>query len=165
MGIRALGAGVLLWTGCANMPHTAPDTNPGALRGIDFQSEIAILESFPVQLAGTVQITNRRETAVSLTFPDDCVALLRIYDREGARNAPVWDQRGSPACEPKPLTVALAPGGTAAVRVPTVSAYEILSDNLPDGSYRVTVYLQPNGNVIEAEAGSVDLAIPREGGR
>ena len=159
-------AGVLLAAACANPTRTAPDAaqRSNALRGIDFQPQVAVLESFPIQLAGSVQITNRRETAVALTFPSECVALLRVYERQGTRNAPVWDQRGIPTCETESITLHLTPGGTASVRVPTATAYEILGDSLPDGSYRLTVYLQPNGNVIEAEAGLVDLAVRREGG-
>jgi hypothetical protein len=152
---------------CANSTRTAPDAaihGADGLRGIDFAPDLLIMESFPVQLAGTVRITNRRERGVSLTFPNDCIVLLRIYDRQGARNAPVWDQRGAPACHPETARLDVPSGGTVAVRIPTVSAYEILGDGLPDGTYRATLYLQPNGQVIEAEAGAVDLAVPRQGG-
>lgn len=151
---------------CANSANTAPESIHGVdgLRGIDFVPELLVMESFPVQLAGTVRITNRRERGVNLTFPNDCIALLRVYDRQGTRNAPVWDQRGAPACHRETVTLDVPPGGTVAVRVASVSAYEILGDSLPDGSYRATLYLQPNGQVVEAEAGSVDLAVPRQGG-
>lgn len=159
-----LGALPVAIAACANATSTAPDTVQGTdgLRGIDFHPEILVMESFPVQLAGSVQITNRRERGVRLTFPDDCVALLRAYDHDGTRNAPVWDQRGLPACDADPsFSLNIPAGGTVAVRVPTVSAYDILGDDLPDGTYRLTVHLEPNGQVVEAEAGAVDLAIPR----
>lgn len=163
--MRRLLAGIVVTAlaACANATSTAPGAvhGIGALRGIDFLPDVAVMESFPVQLAGTVRITNRREAGATLTFPHSCMALLRVYDRQGARNAPVWDQRTVTPCEADPVALDLPPGGTAAVRVPTVSAYEILGDSLADGTYRVTLYLQPNGKVVEAEAGSVDLAVPR----
>lgn len=163
MGRLLIGIAVTSVAACANAASTAPGAihGSGALRGIDFLPEMAVMESFPVQLAGTVRITNRRESGATLSFPNSCVALLRVYDRLGGRNAPVWDQRTVTPCEVDPVALDLPPGGTAAVRVPTVSAYEILGDSLADGAYRVTLYLQPNGNVVEAEAGSIDLAVPR----
>ncbi|MGH7564396.1 MAG: hypothetical protein ACREK5_08230, partial [Gemmatimonadota bacterium] len=72
-----------------------------------------------------------------------------------------WDQAENLACTMALVPVELAPGATHEVRAPTVSAYEILDDELPDGEYRITVYLRPDGGVVEIDAGTTDLAIPR----
>ena len=43
-----------------------------------------------------------------------------------------------------------------------MSAADILRDNLPDGKYRVTVYLAlVEGGLLEVDAGEVELAVPR----
>ena len=45
---------------------------------------------------------------------------------------------------------------------PTASAYEILGAELPDGEYRIAVYLRPiEAAEVEVVAGTTDLAIPR----
>ena len=59
------------------------------------------------------------------------------------------------------VPVELAPGATREVPTPTASAYDILGEDLPDGKYRITIYLRPDGAVVEIDAGTTDLAIPR----
>ena len=60
------------------------------------------------------------------------------------------------------LPVELAPGEEQTVPTPTASAYEILGTDLPDGDYRITVYLRPiDVGEVEIDAGTTDLAIPR----
>jgi hypothetical protein len=60
------------------------------------------------------------------------------------------------------VSVELGPGEERVLPTASVSAYEILAGGLPDGSYRITVYLRPvEAEVIELEAGTADLAIPR----
>ena len=45
---------------------------------------------------------------------------------------------------------------------PVVSAADILDEELPDGTYEMTIYFRAmGGEEIEIELGGVDLAIPR----
>ncbi|MGH7550397.1 MAG: hypothetical protein ACREK3_06520 [Gemmatimonadota bacterium] len=127
--------------------------------GIEYRADVAVMESFPVQLAGNVGITNLSGEARTVTFPAGCVALLRAYRPGGAD--PVWDQALEVVCTMALVPMELPPGATHEVRTPTVRAHEILDEELPDGEYRITVYLRPNGGVVEIDAGTTDLAIPR----
>jgi hypothetical protein len=127
--------------------------------GIEYKGDVAVMESFPVQLRGRVTIANRSGETRTVTFPDGCVALLRAY-RPG-ESEPVWDQSGEQACTMALVPVELAPGATQEVPTPTASAYEILGEDLPDGEYRITIYLRPDGGMVEIDAGTTDLAIPR----
>ena len=40
-----------------------------------------------------------------------------------------------------------------------MSAATILGDSLPNGNYRITVYLRP-GEIVELDVGTADLAVP-----
>jgi hypothetical protein len=156
--------------GCAT-PSTSPDNNrddggddaprTGTViqNEIEYEGDVLVMESFPVQLAGQVTITNRGSGTRSVVFPDGCVALLRAY-RPG-ESTPVWDQASEVACTMALVEMELRPGEPQEIRTPTASGYEILDDQLPDGQYRITIYLRPDGGQVEIEAGTVDLAIPR----
>lgn len=137
----------------------APRSGAVVRDGIEYRADVAVMESFPVQLAGRVTLTNRSDARRTVTFPDGCVALLRAY-RPGEAE-PVWDQAEDLACTMALVPVELAADATHEVRAPTVSAYEILGEDSPDGEYRITVYLRPDGEVVEIDAGTTDLAIPR----
>jgi hypothetical protein len=126
--------------------------------GVEYRADVLVMESFPVQLAGRVTITNATGARVDLTFPDGCVVLLRAY-RGGER---VWDQSGDIACTMALVQVALARGESRTVPAPNVSAYEILGDELPDGAYEIRAYLRPDGGEVEISAGTVPLAVPRD---
>ena len=115
-----------------------------------------IAESFPVQLGITVELANESTTQKSVTFPDGCVVLMRAYD---GGTEPVWDMGNTVACTLALVEVDLAPGESQEFRVGLVSAATILGDSLPDGEYRITVYLRP-GRIVELEAGIADLAVP-----
>lgn len=154
-----LGIGLAL--GCAGATGPPRSIAPGGLRGIDFEPDLTVRNEFPVQLSGVIEVTNRRRTPVVLTFPRGCAARLRVYEEQGSRVAPVWDQRGAGSCAPGPLTLDLAPGASSALELPAVNAHDILGDSLPAGEYRLTIYLEPDGQVIEVEAGRVDLAVSR----
>ena len=127
--------------------------------GIEYTGEVLVMESFPVQLSGRVTIANRSGETRTVTFPDGCVALLRAY-RPG-ESEPVWDQSGEQACTMALVPVELAPGATQEVPTPTASGYDILGEDLPDGEYRITIYLRPDGGEVEIDAGTAALAIPR----
>lgn len=164
---RSLALATLLACSGANTPIT--DGNPpgdgsplgGAVvqDGIEYTGEVLVMESFPVQLSGRVTIANRSGETRTITFPDGCVALLRAY-RPG-ESEPVWDQSGEQACTMALVPVELAPGATQEVPTPTASGHDILGEDLPDGGYRITIYLRPDGEVVEIDAGTTDLAIPR----
>jgi hypothetical protein len=124
--------------------------------GIDYRGDLAILESFPVQLAATVRLENVGDAERTLEFPEGCVLLLRAY-RGGER---VWDQSEDVGCTQAVVPVTLAPGERHEARA-HASAYDVLDGGLPDGRYRITGYLRPDGAEVEVELGRADLAIPR----
>lgn len=157
--------------GGAASTTTAPAGDPGALtgavvrNGIEYEADVRVMESFPVQLAATVTVTNRGTEERTVTFSDGCLALLRAYRSDGG--GPVWDQAGEMGCTQALVPVTLAPGESRELQVPTVSAYEILGDALPDGDYRIVAYVRvvDDGGVdtIEIDAGTAALAVPRPG--
>lgn len=148
---------------------TIPDPGPGpggnrssliVRDGIEYRAEVFVMESFPVQLSGRATVTNRSDHPRTVTFVDGCVVLMRVYRPEGG--SPVWDQASVSGCTMALVPVELGPGEGRMLPGGGVSAYEILADGLPDGDYRVTIYLRPvEAEVIELDAGTTDLAIPR----
>lgn len=127
--------------------------------GVEYTADVRVMESFPVQLAGTMTLTNRSTETRELSFPDGCVALLRAY--HPGESAPIWDQAHEMGCTMAIVPLTLAPGESQEYQTPTSSAADILGDDHPDGEYRITVYVRPQGGVVEVEGGTVDLAIPR----
>lgn len=127
--------------------------------GIEYRGEILVMESFPVQLAGKVTITNRGGSSRTVVFPDGCVALLRAY--HPGEPGPVWDQASEVACTMALVEVTLAPGESRNAATATASAHDVLDEGLPDGKYRMTIYLRPDQGTVEIDGGTVDLAIPR----
>lgn len=158
----------LILAGCATPPNdgtTAP-RDVGGPRGdvvvrddIEYRGDVLVMESFPVQLRGTVAITNRGNTARTVVFPDGCVALLRAYRLDEAD--PIWDQASEVACTMALVEMRLQPGESQDVQTPTARGYDILGGRLPDGRYRITIHLRPDQGSVEVEGGTVDLAIPR----
>ena len=147
---------------------TPPDAVPGGGRltgsvlrdGIEYRAEVLVMESFPVQLSGRATLRNASSEARTVTFPDGCVALLRAY--RGQASGPVWDQGAGVACTQALVPVVLGPGEEREIATPTASGYDILGTELPDGEYRIAVYLRPvESPVVEIVAGTTDLAIPR----
>ena len=145
-----------------------PDTGspPGARtsgtvrsQGLDFQGVLDVMESFPVQLAGKVTITNPGSSDRRIDL-GSCVPLIRVY-RPG-EDEPVWDQAEEVICPAVLIRHELAPGESIELHGPRASAADILNVRLPDGTYRVTLVVQPvEGDEVELEVGTVDLAIPR----
>ncbi|HKY59683.1 MAG TPA: BsuPI-related putative proteinase inhibitor [Gemmatimonadota bacterium] len=165
--LRSLAAATLVACTGASTP-TSDGSTPGAgsprggavvQDGIEYTGDVAVMESFPVQLRGRVTIANRSGEDRTVIFPDGCVALLRVY-RPGD-SEPVWDQAGEQMCTMALVPLALAPGASREVSTPTASGHDILGEELPDGEYRVAIYLRPDGGLVEIDAGTVDLAIPR----
>ena len=128
--------------------------------GFEIAVDVAVMESFPVQLAGSMTFTNPGSEERTLQT-DVCWPLLRAY-RPG-EDTPVWDQLEEGACAMlQPRTDVVEPGASIRFQTPVVSAAHILDDELPDGTYRITVYFQVMGEgEIEREAGEVELAVSR----
>jgi hypothetical protein len=116
------------------------------------------MESFPVQLSGRATLTNRAGEPRTVVFADGCVVRCgptgpRVGVRSGNCAHDIAPRRSFPWISIR---------GRAEFQAPTVSAYDILKADLPDGDYRIAVYLRPvDGPVIEIDAGTTDLAIPR----
>jgi hypothetical protein len=128
--------------------------------GIEYRAEVLVMESFPVQLSGRATLTNRADEPRTVVLADGCVVLMRAYRPQGG--GPVWDQAHEIGCTQALVPVELEPGEEREFSAPTASAYEILRADLPDGEYRIAVYLRPvDGPVVEIDAGTTDLAIPR----
>jgi hypothetical protein len=128
--------------------------------GFEIAVDVAVMESFPVQLAGSMTFTNPGSDDRTLQT-DVCWPLLRAY-RPG-EETPVWDQLEEGACAMlQPRTDVVQPNASIRFETPVASAADILDDELPDGTYRITVYFQVMGEgEIEREAGEVELAVPR----
>ena len=150
---------VLLSLGCMREPP--PPLTPPAppLRGLDFSADLDVSGRSPQRIETTVEIKNRRSVPATLQFPISCYGLLRAYD--GIRDAPVWEQEPGEGCPEEPASLSLMPGEEREVEIPTVLARDVLGAALPDGSYRFTVLLVPDGNVLEIVAGEADLQRPR----
>ncbi|MFN2433617.1 MAG: hypothetical protein ABR599_12530 [Gemmatimonadota bacterium] len=156
-------ASVLLQVACVSRGESAGDpVRPGAAGdtaedGLAYSGDLAVLESFPVQLVPHVVVRNTSQEERSLTFPDGCVVLLRAYVGERL----VWDQSRQVGCTMALQTVTVARGGSRRLSGATVSAYEVLGDSLPDGTYRMAAYLRPDLGDVEVSLGEVSLAVPR----
>lgn len=146
-----------------NGPRTGTDPDrpaaPAGVADLVLTADVAVMESFPVQLRGTLTVQNPTDEAVTFDV-GGCPVFLRAYRTAGG--GPVWDQASATACTMILRTVTLAPGASEVFQTPTASAGDILGDALPDGTYRVVIYLAlAPGGEREAAAGDVQLAIPR----
>lgn len=146
----------------ADRPAAEPAGGPATPRpngDLGVEADVVVMESFPVQLKGTMRVENRSAQPISFDV-GGCPVFLRAYGPTGGE--PVYDQAASTTCIMILETVTLEPGGARTFETPTVSAADILGGNLPDGTYRLTVYLPmiERGELV-ADAGEVQLAIPR----
>lgn len=126
--------------------------------GLVYSADTAVMESFPVQLATTLYITNPSPVPVQVSFPDGCVVLLRAYPADS--DEPVWDLGQHVACTMAIVDVTVGPRSTRTFEVRT-NAAAILGNSLPDGRYRLEAYVRPGPGEIAVSAGVVDLAVPR----
>lgn len=160
--MRMLLLAVLIAAGCARETTTPDGPGGGAAvvhDDVEYRAETAVMESFPVQLATTVTLTNRGTTPVTLTLPDGCAVLLRAYRSENA-TTPAYDAQRNVACTLALQEVTLPPGDREQFSTRS-DAREILGDSLPDGTYHLRALVRPNGGVVEVPAGVVQLAVPR----
>jgi hypothetical protein len=162
-----LGIGCVVLAGmapaCADrMP--APDTGDGvdSIRGVapaDYsglrlEADVALLDSVPVQLRGSLEVTNPTDQATSFDV-GGCPVFLRVYDATGAE---VWDQGDGAICTMILRTVTLEAGASEQFQTAEASVPDILGEELPDGTYRVAVYLAlVEGGQPEDPAGEVEL--------
>lgn len=135
------------------------DPVPGPA-GFEVAGDLAIMESFPVQLAGSMTFHNDTDETLTLRT-GECWPLLRAY-RPG-EDDPVWDQSEEGACNLFAVREdEVAPAGSVRFESPVVSAADVLDDELPDGAYEMTIYFHPlESDEIEIALGEVDLAVPR----
>lgn len=143
----------------ATAPPVAEGPPLARLRGLDFAASLEVAQSSPQRFEGEVRVTNRGTTSETLVFPDGCPVRLRVYDVEGSRVAPVWE--GPEICPDGPVALPIAPGETGILSIPPTGAPDILREELPDGEYRITVWLAPDDRIIEIEAGEVELTASR----
>lgn len=161
----AIPAALVCLAACAGgdgaSTRTDPDRSgtPAGVEDLVLAADVAVMESFPVQLRGSLTVRNPTDEPVRFEV-GGCPAFLRAY--RSADGGPVWDQGNGAVCIAIVRTIMLEPGGAEIFQTATAGAGEILGDDLPDGKYRVAVYLAlAGGGEREAEAGEVDLAIPR----
>lgn len=154
-----LGLMGALLAACGNNVTSPAPQNQLIVGGIGYQvTSFAIAESFPVQIGVTVEISNTSDTTQSVVFPNGCVLLMRAYDAEDNL---AWDLGHLVDCTQALVEIELSPGEAKIYQTGLVSAYTILGTDLPDGEYRIAVYLSPGGQEVEIDAGLADLAIPR----
>jgi hypothetical protein len=150
--------------GCADRIPT-PETGEGAdsiravvpadFSGLRLEAEVAVIDSTPVQLQGSLEVTNPTDQATSFDV-GGCPVFLRVYDASGAV---VWDQGDGAICTMILRTVTLAAGETERFQTAEAEVTAILGEELPDGTYRAAVYLAlVDGGQPEASAGEVELA-------
>ncbi|HEU4463927.1 MAG TPA: hypothetical protein VFS53_02670 [Gemmatimonadota bacterium] len=163
---RTLAASILaLAAACAEEPRDpattgepAPSGGAAGAESLALEADVAVMESFPVQLRGTLRVSNPTGDPVSFDV-GGCPVFLRVY---GADGAPIWDQGDGAICTMILRTVRLEPGGSESFETGTASAADILGEDGTDGTYRVAVYLAlVSGGQPEADAGEVPLAVPR----
>ena len=143
-------------TGGGPVPSAVPPT--ADIEALALDAEVAELRSYPVQLRGTLRVTNPTDRTIRFDV-GGCPVFLRVYDAAGE---PVWDQGDGAVCTMILRTVTLDPGATETFQTSTSSASDILGEEHPDGTYRVGVYLAlVEGGQPEASAREVELAIPR----
>ena len=132
--------------------------SPADISALALEADVAVMESFPVQLRGTLTVRNPTDRTIQFDV-GGCPVFLRVYDAAGAI---AWDQGDGAICTMILRTVTLAPGASETFQTGTSSAADILGEDLPDGTYGVGVYLAlVEGGQPEASAGEVELAIPR----
>lgn len=142
-----------------NMPEPDRSTAPADVGGFALEANVAIMESFPVQLTGTLRVENPTQRTISFDV-GGCPVFLRGYG--SAKGEVVWDQGDGAICTMILRTVTLEPGAVESFQTTTAGAGDILGEDLPDGTYRVAVYLAlVEGGQPEAVAGEVQLAVPR----
>ena len=138
------------------VPNRVP--SPADISALVLEADVKVMESFPVQLRGTLRVRNPTDRTIRFDV-GGCPVFLRIYDAAGEI---VRDQGDVAICTMILQTIPLEPGASESFETATLSAADILGEDRPDGTYGVAVYLAlVEGGQPEASAGEVELAIPR----
>ena len=138
-------------------PRPGGDFQTIVQNNVEYRAETLIMESFPVQVRANVQITNSSGSAVTITFPDGCLVLLRVY-RDAERTSLAYDMERDFGCTQALVPVTIGAGESKTISAPTISAAKILGDSLPNGTYYFTALTRPEGQRVELRAGSAALA-------
>lgn len=133
-------------------------TDPAVTGSLSFAAGVDVMESFPIQLVGFLSVTNRGRDRVTFGV-GGCPVLLRV--RRPGDMAVVWDQGEEVVCVAVRRLIVLEPDASITLHTPTSSATDILGETLPDGMYRIGVYLRSDEDETEVDAGPVELSIPR----
>lgn len=123
----------------------------GRIGELTFSAEL--LQPSWDRLVGRMTLTNPTAGPIALRFPDTCVVLLRLYRLVDEQR--VVDAH-SKRCQPLPVDVALGPGESRTFES-NVTFFFVLGIEIPEGRYRATLYLRPDG-VDEVEVG---VGLPR----
>jgi hypothetical protein len=163
--IRKLAPFALIGTAACADRVPGPETGEGAdsiravapadFSGLRLEAEVAVVDSVPAQLRGSLEVTNPTDQATSFDV-GGCPIFLRVYDSTGTK---VWDQGDGAICTMILRTVTLGPRETERFQTAEADAAEILGENLASGTYRAAVYLAlVDGGQPEASASEVELA-------
>ena len=135
----------------------APQPVTGRIGELTFSAEL--LQPSWDRLVGRITLTNPTGAPVALGFPDTCVVLLRLYRLADEQR--VVDAH-SKRCQPRPIDVTLGPGESRTFET-NVTFFFILGTEIPEGRYRATLYLRPDGSdEIEIGVGLPRLLRPDE---
>lgn len=167
MRSRAVSAAPLLALALACGPENLGPTVPeepaaprpvvGRIGALTFSAEL--LQPSWDRLVGRMTLTNPTGAPVALRFPDTCVVLLRLYRLVDEQR--VVDAH-SKRCQPLPIDVALGPGESRTFET-NVTFFFVLGIEIPEGRYRATLYLRPDGSEeIEVGVGLPRLVRPDE---
>lgn len=153
---------VAVTAACSNASTDPGDPGPGGSQtlvqnNIEYRAETLFMESFPVQVAAKVEITNLTNAPVSIMFPDGCLVVLHVY-RDADRTRLAYDSARDFGCTQALVPVILRAGDSRQFSAPSISAAKILGDSLPNGTYYFSVLVRPNGQRLELRAGSGELA-------
>ena len=151
----------VLASACADPgdPVRPPATAPSRVQdGVTYTADVAVMESFPVQLRPSLTLENNNPAPTEIVFNNGCVVLMRAYRSAARSGRAEYDQTRAFGCTAALVEVELSPGARRSFDGSTVSAADVLGDSLPEGRYYLSVVASPFGQEIEIAAGSVDLA-------
>ena len=164
--MRAAGLALLVALAACGSESALPtgldgDAPPGPIRGRfgELAFEARLVQPDWDRLVGTVTLTNPTAVPLAVRFPDTCVVLLRLYTLDASRL--VVDAH-SKRCLPFPVDLTLAPGESRTFET-NVLFFFVLGNSLPEGRYRATLYLRPEGGgELEIAVGLPRLVRPPE---
>lgn len=164
--MRVAGLALLLGLAACGSESGLPtgvdaDAPPGPITGRfgELAFEARLVQPDWDRLVGTVTLTNPTAVPLAVRFPDTCVVLLRLYTLDESQL--VVDAH-SKRCLPFPVDLTLAPGESRTYET-NVLFFFILGNSLPEGRYRATLYLRPEGGrEVEIGVGLPRLVRPPE---